>query len=128
MTAPTRRSMLVTALFARGAVARVLAGLLLVLQGFVTGAVPVLDGRADHSEKIVIHVEDAQEQNCPASHDAEDCQLCQAFSSLRGVPANAGAEGRPELVRVAGAPVDAVQGALSLVFLSGNASRAPPTI
>ena len=105
---------------------RVMAALLLMVQLFAVGAVPIFDGRADHSEKVVLHVEDAQERDCPASHDAGDCRLCQVLCSLRGLPSNVGAEGRPALVRVAAAPVDVVDGAPTLVFLSGNASRAPP--
>jgi hypothetical protein len=106
--------------------ARVLAGMLLVLQVFVVGAIPVLDAGTDHTEQVVVHIEDAQHSDCPASHDAESCQLCQAISSLRGVPSSAGAMPQPTGPRAVALPLDVVEGAPALGFLSGNSSRAPP--
>jgi hypothetical protein len=106
--------------------ARVVAGLLLVLQVFVVGAVPVLDAAEDHSERVVVHIEDAQHNDCPASHDADDCQLCQVLSSLRGLPGEAGALPQPTGPRAVALPLDVVDGAPTLGFLSGNSSRAPP--
>ena len=100
--------------------------MLLVLQVFVVGAVPVLDAAADHSEKVVLHIEDAQHNDCPTSHDADDCQLCQVLSSLRGLPGAAGALPQPTGPRAVALPLDVVDGAPTLGFLSGNSSRAPP--
>lgn len=126
MTAPSRRFSLAAALLGRGRVARAVAALLLVLQGFVVGAVPVLDAETDHSGKVVVHIEDAQQSDCPATHDAEDCQLCQVLSAQRGLPAAAGALPQPTGPRIAALPMDVRDGAPSLVFLAGNTSRAPP--
>jgi hypothetical protein len=106
--------------------ARVMAGVLLVLQVFVVGAIPVLDAGADHSEKVVLHIEDSQQSDCPASHDAEDCQLCQVLSAMRGLPVASGALPQPTGPRVLPIPTDDWDGAPALVFLTGNTSRAPP--
>jgi hypothetical protein len=126
MSTPSRRSAISAALAGRGLMARMLAGMLLVLQVFVVGAVPVLDAGTDHTEQVVIHIEDAQNSDCPASHDAEDCQLCQALSSLRAIPGSAGALPQPTGPRAVSLPMDVLVGAPALVFLSGNSSRAPP--
>lgn len=106
--------------------ARVMAGMLLVLQGFVVGVVPVLDTAADHSDEVVVHIEDAQHNDCPSSHGADDCQLCQVLSSLRGLPGVVGALPQPTGPRAVAVPLDVVDGAPALGFLAGNSSRAPP--
>lgn len=126
MASSSRRTAFNAALLGRGFVARVLAGMLLVLQVFVVGAVPVLDAGEDHSGKIVLHVEDAQQNDCPASHDAGDCQFCQAISLLRGLPVGGDATPQPTGLRALALPMDVREGAPALVFLSGNTSRAPP--
>jgi len=126
MSTTARRSAISAALAGRGLMARMLVGMLLVLQVFVVGAVPVLDAGTDHAERVVVHIEDAQHNDCPASHDAEDCQLCQALSSLRGIPGAAGALPQPTGPRTVSLPMDVLEGAPALVFLSGNSSRAPP--
>lgn len=126
MSTASRRSSLAAALLGRGTVARVMAGLLLVLQVFAVGAVPVLDAASDHSDRVVVHIEDAQQSDCPASHDADDCQLCQVLSSLRGLPGAAGALPQPTGPRAVALPLDVVEGAPTLGFLAGNSSRAPP--
>lgn len=110
----------------RGAIGRLLAAVLLVLQVFVVGAVPVLDAATEHTERVVLHVEDAQQGDCPASHDAEDCQLCQVLSAVRGIPAEGQAVPLPAVARATMQPVAAQGRAPAHVFLSGNSSRAPP--
>jgi hypothetical protein len=109
----------------RGRLGRLLAATLLALQVFVVGAVPVLDAATEHVDRVVVHVEDAQQGDCPASHDAEDCQLCQVLSAVRGMPAE---RATPPLSAVALAlpPMDAEDRVPALVFLFGNSSRAPP--
>jgi len=126
MSTTSRHSALAAALLGRGLMARVMAGMLLVLQAFVVGAVPVLDAGADHSEQVVVHIEDSQNNDCPVSHDAEDCQLCQVLSAIRGLPGGSGAMPQPTGPRAAAPPMDVWEGAPALVFLSGNTSRAPP--
>lgn len=126
MAPSSRHSVLAAALLGRGVVARALAGMLLVLQVFVVGAVPVLDAGADHADRVVVHIEDAQERDCPASHDADDCQLCQALSLLRGLPVATGSMPQPTGPRAFAPPMDVLEGAPALVFLAGNTSRAPP--
>lgn len=110
----------------RGRLGRLLAAMLLALQVFVVGAVPVLDAATDHADRVVLHIEDAQQGDCPASHDAEDCQLCQALSAMRGIPAERGAPILPIVALALPQPVDAEDRVPALVFLSGNSSRAPP--
>jgi hypothetical protein len=126
MTPSPRPATLAAALVGRGLLARVMAGVLLVLQVFVVGAVPVLDAATDHADKVVVHIEDAQQSDCPASHDAEDCQLCQAHTQLRGLPVAAGSLPQPTGPRAVALPMDVLEGAPALVFLAGNTSRAPP--
>lgn len=58
----------------------------------VAGGAPVLDAALGHDE-VVAHWEDAGGGQCPATHDADACQLCQLVQVLR---ASAGASG-PEL-------------------------------
>jgi len=126
MTETPRRFVLAAALFGRGFVARVVAGTLLVLQVFAVGAVPVLDALSDHSERVVLHVEDAQNNDCPASHGAEDCQLCQVLSAMRGLPVASGALPQPIGASALAVPTRDRDGARALGFLNGNTSRAPP--
>ncbi len=126
MHSSTRRTAFNTALRGRGLLARVLAGILLVLQVFVVGAVPVLDAGEDHSGTVILHVEDAQQSDCPVSHGAGDCQFCQAISLLRALPMGAVATSQPTGLRAEALPMSVLEGAPALVFLSGNTSRAPP--
>jgi len=126
MTARPRRSAFSAALAGRGLGTRLIAGFLLAFQLFAVGAVPVLDAETDHSAKVVLHVEDAEQNQCPVSHDLADCQLCQVVTAVRGVPAAAASAPKPSGSRAAPLPMDVWAGAPALVFLSGNSSRAPP--
>jgi hypothetical protein len=126
MPTPARHAVAATAQFGRGTLSRLLAAVLLVLQIFVVGAVPVLDAATDHVDRVVVHVEDAQQGDCPASHDAEDCQLCQLLSAVRGMPAERGTPTVPTVALALPQPVDAEDDVPALVFLAGNSSRAPP--
>lgn len=126
MPTPARHAVAATAQLGRGTLGRLLAAVLLVLQVFVVGAVPVLDAATDHVDQVVVHVEDAQQGDCPASHDAEDCQLCQVLSAVRGMLADSGPMAVPMVTRALPQPVDAEDRVPALVFLAGNSSRAPP--
>lgn len=126
MSTPARHAVAATAQFGRGTLGRLLAVVLLALQVFVAGVVPVLDAATDHVERVVVHVEDAQQGDCPASHDAEDCQLCQVLSAVRGMPTEGGSMPVPMVARALPQPVDAEDRVPALVFLAGNSSRAPP--
>ncbi len=112
---------------ARGPLARVLAGLFLLLHVFTVAALPVADGLADHSDAVVVHIEDAEGGHCPASHHAS-CDLCQFAHGLRAVASDAGAYGIPAVSRQSLPPVDALTLPGGLAFLDGNASRAPPAL
>ncbi len=126
MTPPARHAVVAAAQFGRGALGRLLAVVLLVLQVFVVGVVPVLDAATDHVDGVVVHVEDAQQGDCPASHDADDCQLCQLLSAVRGMPAERGTPTVPTVALALPQPVDAEVRVPALVFLAGHSSRAPP--
>jgi hypothetical protein len=126
MPTPARHAVAATVQFGRGSLGHLLAAALLVLQVFVVGVVPVLDATTDHVERVVVHVEDAQQGDCPASHDSEDCRLCQVLSAMRGMPTEGGSMPVPMAARAFPQPVDAEDRVPSLVFLAGNSSRAPP--
>jgi len=122
LTTPPRRS----ALRGRGALARVLSGLWLLLYvGMVAGA-PVADGLVDHHETVVVHIEDADGGDCPTSHGPEACEICQLVNGLRAVLAPASLD-----IEFAAAEASVASGArgtapVALTFLDGRSSRAPP--
>lgn len=113
-------------LFGRGTVARVLAALLAVMQLGGAALAPVADAVGGHHEQVVLHIEDADGGDCPASHGEADCTLCQLAHGARAVlptsPALAAASIR--------ASASCVPGALGVAaaprFLDGRSSRAPP--
>lgn len=109
----------------RSRVARVLAVVLAVLQLAMGSAVPLLDADAAHHQPVAAHIEDASQENCPASHDAASCQLCQVLTAARGLPT---APALPSLPVVERDPqIIAVQTvAVASAFLDGLGSRAPP--
>lgn len=107
--------------------ARVLAGLWLVLHVFAVAGLPVADGFADHGEAVVVHVEDADGGDCPSPH-GESCDLCQMAHGLRALEAR-GAELRvPTVERQVLAPARALAHPAALEFLDGRSSRAPPVL
>lgn len=110
----------------RGAFGRLLAGLWLVLYVGVVAGAPVADGFVDHDEQVVVHVEDADAGDCPASHGSEACEICQVAHGLRAMPTLASAEipVGAELSRVA--PGARGVAPVELNFLDGRSSRAPP--
>lgn len=120
-TLPDRRRL------ARGPLARVLAGVWLLLHVFTVAALPVADGLADHSDAVVAHIEDAEGGHCPASHHAS-CDLCQFAHGLRAVAGDAGAYAIPAVSRQSLPPVGTVTLPGDLAFLDGHASRAPPAL
>jgi hypothetical protein len=65
----------------RGALARVLAGLWLVLHVFTVAGLPVADGFVDHGDAAVAHFEDADGGTCPADHGTQHCDLCQLLQA-----------------------------------------------
>jgi hypothetical protein len=111
--------------FRRGPFARVLAGLWMVVYLVVVTAVPVADAYVGHGDEIVAHWEDAEQSNCPASHAAGECQVCQILVSARALPAS---HVTPSLLGsdASRLPADAQRIALTATFLTGNSSRAPP--
>jgi len=111
--------------FRRGPLARVLAGLWMVLHLAVVAAVPVADAYVGHTDEIVAHWEDAERSDCPASHPAGDCQLCQVLVSARALPAHSAT---PVFLGagVPRPPAGRERVAVAATFLSGHSSRAPP--
>lgn len=119
-TPPLRRPAL-----RRSGLARVVVGLLAVFQLMVGAAVPVLDAEAGHHQPVAAHIEDASQDGCPASHDAESCQLCQIHTAARVLPVAPAVPALPAVERhsvlVAHRAVAVATG-----FLDGHGSRAPP--
>lgn len=105
---------------------RVVAVLLLVFQAFGTAAVPVLDGALSHVAEVVVHFEDAGQQDCPVSHHAADCGVCQMVQHGRALPA-----ARTELPVIVAAlgerPAARDVAAAGSADARANGSRAPPT-
>ncbi|MEX2180808.1 MAG: hypothetical protein WD771_02090 [Gemmatimonadaceae bacterium] len=120
-------SSVITRVPRRGRCARVIAGLWLLAHVGVVAAVPVIDARAGHADRVVAHWEDANDTSCPAQHDLAACQLCQqvvaagkvtgATTALVGVltPAE-----RP--------PVDVRERPHRSVASANPSTRAPPAI
>lgn len=111
--------------FRRGPLARLLAGLWVVVHLLVVAAVPVADAFAGHADEIVAHWEDAEQSDCPAEHAAGDCQLCQLLVTGRALPASSAT---PSLVGAEASriPVGHDRAALAASLLAGHSSRAPP--
>lgn len=109
----------------RGRLARVVGGLLVALQLFAVGAIPVLDAQTVHVDHAPMHVEDAQQHDCPATHGAEECQLCQLLTSLRTVSTSAV---MPALTAATTEQVPSAASALrrSAPPTDSHGSRAPP--
>lgn len=61
---------------------RVAARFWLLAYLLVAGGAPVLDGAIGHEEPVA-HWEDVGGGQCPATHDADDCQVCQLVQSVR---------------------------------------------
>ena len=110
----------------RGAFARLLASLWLALYVGVVAGAPVADGFVDHDEQVVVHVEDADAGDCPASHGSEACDICQVAQGLRAMPALASAEIPVAAERGRVAPGARGVAPVELNFLDGRSSRAPP--
>lgn len=110
----------------RGWVARVLAGLLMLVHLGVAAAAPVADGLVDHDAKVVTHVEDANGGDCPAQHGSEACDLCQLAQAVRVVPSATPLVELPPAARTLVAVAARVDAPVAFGFLAGRASRAPP--
>jgi hypothetical protein len=113
--------------FRRGPFARLLAGVWMVVHLLIVAAVPVADAHMGHTDEIVAHWEDAEQSDCPASHPAGDCQLCQVLVSARALPAQSAT---PVLLAAEGSrlPAGYERVALAASFLAGHSSRAPPLL
>ena len=72
-----------------GGWARVLTGLWVVLYLLMVAGAPVVDAAVGHAGQVVAHWEDSEGGDCPASHGAEDCQICQVVVKSRALAANA---------------------------------------
>lgn len=112
----------------RGSLARVLAGLWLVLHVFVVAGAPVADGMVDHAEQVVVHVEDADGGPCSSSHGPEACDLCQLAQGFRGVASQAKGLDVPHVAQQAGQPTSRLTAPAAFEFLDGHSSRAPPVL
>ena len=108
--------------------ARAAAGVWLLLHLFMVAAIPVADGAVSHTDRVVVHIEDADGGNCPASHGPEHCTLCQYAHGLRALPGTA--ESAPAALPAAEqAPIAARQTRpVAASFLAGHSSRAPPVL
>jgi hypothetical protein len=62
---------------------RVLAGIWLVVFGFVVGGLPVVDALLGHAPSVAAHWENSGDRDCPPQHDATACQLCQVHAAAR---------------------------------------------
>lgn len=110
----------------QGPLARLFAGLWMLLFVAVVAGAPVADGFVEHGEPMVVHIEDANGGHCPASHGADVCELCQLAQGLRAVLAQADVE-IPETDDIVGtAPGARGVAPVELQFLDGRSSRAPP--
>lgn len=104
--------------------ARAVAAVWLAVYVLLVAVVPLADARAEHAP-VAAHWEDAQGGDCPASHDARVCQLCQVVTSAGLVSMDAPALGTAPVVRRALASAGADQ-ARRAPARAGPASRAPP--
>jgi hypothetical protein len=91
----------------------------------IVAAVPIADAHMGHTAEIVAHWEDAEQSNCPASHTAGDCQLCQVLVSARALPAQSAT---PIFMKAEGSrlPIGHERAVFAASFLAGHSSRAPP--
>lgn len=104
---------------------RALAPLVVALHLFLAVAVPVLDAQAAHADRVVVHIEDAQQSDCPASHTTEDCQLCQLLTSTRFGASTALAP-LPPALQASPRPEDGTRQGQPAPAIAGGGSRAPP--
>ncbi len=105
---------------------RLAAVLLLAFQVFGTAAVPVLDGALTHVAEVVVHIEDAGQRDCPVSHHAADCGVCQMVQHGRALPAE------PAVLPAVAAALGERPASRDIVAHGAtagraNGSRAPPT-
>ncbi len=110
----------------RTGLARAVVGAWLAVHGFVVAAAPVADALAGHTESVVAHWEDAQDQSCPPLHDPATCQLCQQVTSaLSDGPVDRVA---PAVVvrQAAVGPQEPGLGAAPAVLPGGASPRGPP--
>ncbi len=110
----------------RGPLARLVAGIWLLVYVGLVGATPVADAFVDHGAEVVLHVEDADGGHCPASHGDELCQICQFAQGLRAVQAPSGVVLVSDVAASASAPGARGTAPSDLQFLDGRSSRAPP--
>lgn len=108
----------------RGALARLLAGLWLVVHAAVVGGAPILDAGVEHGQ-VVAHWEDASDTSCPPRHDASACPLCQIASAEGRAPTDRPAA-LPALGRSELPPTEESPHPASHPETGWNASRAPP--
>ena len=108
-------------------VTRLIAALWLAAHVAVVAAVPVLDARAGHVDRVVAHWEDATDTSCPPQHDVAACQLCQQLVAAGKAPA--ASAGLAALVRPADRPPPDVRERPHRAFAQAVPStRAPPAI
>lgn len=108
----------------RGPLARVLTGLWMALHLLVVAAVPLADAQTLHADEVVAHWE-SEGAECPTSHGADDCQLCQLLVAGRALPATATAPALPARP-AARIPSGLELAAVAAAHLDGLGSRAPP--
>ena len=109
----------------RGTLARLFAGLWMVVHLLIVAAVPIADAHMGHTDEVVAHWEDAEQSDCPASHPVGDCQLCQVLVSARALPAQSAT---PMFMEAEGSrlPIGHERAVFAATFLAGHSSRAPP--
>lgn len=109
----------------RGGWARVLTGIWMVLHLLLVAGAPVADAAMGHADQVVAHWEDSEGGDCPTSHGAEDCQICQVVVKSRALAASAAS---PAIAQTAEQQRSERARAVvpGFAFLEGHSSRAPP--
>jgi hypothetical protein len=102
-----------------------MAGVWVVLHLLLVAGAPVLDAAVGHADQVVAHWEDADGGDCPASHGADQCQLCQSVVKARALSGGDAAPAIPESSEQLRAE-RARAATPTFAFLDGHSSRAPP--
>ena len=96
----------------------------MALHLLVVAAVPLADAQTLHADEVVAHWE-SEGAECPTSHGADDCQLCQLLVAGRALPAATAAPiVAPRLAERI--PSGLELAAVPAAHLDGLGSRAPP--
>lgn len=109
----------------RRGLARALAGVWVLLHLLLVAGAPVLDAAVGHADRVVAHWEDADGSDCPASHGADQCQLCQSLVKARALASGDAPPAIPESAQQQRSE-RARLATPALAFLDGHSSRAPP--